>query len=1364
MKRQILLTAALAALVTVSCTKSKLNNPDEMGRILVSASIADGATTKGIVDNTTSLEELAFVHAQLASQASPVPFAGTPFGGTREAGDESEIKFESGKEPMYDRVDGKTSYLMGYSPAVTPASGVVSWTPNGTVDVLVSNVWEAGTYFAPVETGLVFNHQLARVEVAMQSTTADNADAARNTWGKITKIVFKDVITTLSLNHATNAVTVGTAKADFTLLNSNYTIGTTPDPAFTPAEINSPDASAVSAAAMLVPTEGATTFTFVITSEKQPDTEVVATLTAPQTFTKGRLYRVTLTCDAEEKAIKATTTIGAWSDGGTIGSDAPTLPPTIIEYGKGLGAITTGLKGSTTDSYNHLYGETNATNATNGPNRATVDEIYANEKPYVMFEVAKSNVPSTDKNRPTTFFWDDAQGATLGGNICATTYGAGWRLPRASELKLIMLNKTELEKVPGFYPVMDDYYIKELWSATAYNANSHWVAEFSGELTLSSNSAGVRCVREVSDVPVFIEYGKAPYEKTGTDLSGSTAQSYNGWWGTVAGGKNGAYYDAIVETFAKEKPYAKFEIAKNYLPAMTWTAAQGTTENGNICTKTFGIGWRLPRISELQLIYENKEALSNVPGFTPHREDIAYWSATEVSERDAIPLDFQYADIGEGAKTTTCLVRCVREMPLPSGGIPVTIEYGKAPYGKTDGLSGASYSSYNNLYGTGTLTNGPMQATAELAYTNEKPYVKFEVAPTGIPTMPWPAAFGTTLRGSICAQTFGFGWRMPRISELKLIYLNNAELSKNTGFTPMGTSPYGSATEQSLTHAYYWNSNAGLATAFPKRDTGIDIRCIRELPITTLATVLEYGVAPYGDITTDLVGGAYQSYNDLYGSGITNGGYIVDGGSIIYSIERPYVKFEVAKTDISTKMTWTAAQGAGPGGNVCANTFGPAWRLPRLAELKLIYNNRADLSTAAGFVPLSSVNGNAVYWSATEFTAAEGRILRFDNGATDAPAKSQEYLVRCVKEIPTPLPSTSPLVIIGDPPYDGESRWGKLTSQLKAASVYNSWYGDVAGGHNGSYRASQLAFIAEVPYYKYEVAKSDVKYGTTNMMPWAIAQGGQIPHSNICARTMGNEWRLPRVSEFVVMTMGAITSPGFEAFNDDGIYGTATEYSSTEAYAGRGANIAKVNPVEAPNGLRVRCIRELPPMSTPPVILTFGEAPYFVKNGISTATTTSYNSWYGAVTGGHNGVIYADIEAAIAGEPPYHKFEIAKYDILSQMTWTQAQGTTKGGNICAKTFGSQWRIPRVSELMLIYMNTADKAIPGAVSLDKADGFTPIIRSEEGWYWSATEAIGGSGDDAMIMVTENGGDQNTWMLMPAPKIIWGATVRCIREIP
>ena len=157
-------------------------------------------------------------------------------------------------------------------------------------------------------------------------------------------------------------------------------------------------------------------------------------------------------------------------------------------------------------------------------------------------------------------------------------------------------------------------------------------------------------------VPLF--YGDAANNGgVTTGLTGFTETSYN----ACVAGANGSAYGSETEACAGELPYGRLQIARADEPtAASWpdamTACRNKTADGG--------GWRLPRLSELKLISNNKSSLEAEPGFKALPPGgTLLWAGTEgTGAGEAFAFDFAAMRASIPQKTVLHKVRCVREL------------------------------------------------------------------------------------------------------------------------------------------------------------------------------------------------------------------------------------------------------------------------------------------------------------------------------------------------------------------------------------------------------------------------------------------------------------------------------------------------------------------------------------------------------------------------------------------------------------------------------------------------------------------------------------------------------------------------------
>ena len=120
-----------------------------------------------------------------------------------------------------------------------------------------------------------------------------------------------------------------------------------------------------------------------------------------------------------------------------------------------------------------------------------------NDKVFQKLEIAKWNLDGTGTPAPTVTIgeleWDGALIACRDLNYNGNT---GWRLPTHRELQMIWIFRTAIGSFGDPIPI----YVYH--SATENGANSIWVLNFNGGVTLTSSKNGfgkmTRCVREIT--------------------------------------------------------------------------------------------------------------------------------------------------------------------------------------------------------------------------------------------------------------------------------------------------------------------------------------------------------------------------------------------------------------------------------------------------------------------------------------------------------------------------------------------------------------------------------------------------------------------------------------------------------------------------------------------------------------------------------------------------------------------------------------------------------------------------------------------------------------------------------------------------
>ena len=230
---------------------------------------------------------------------------------------------------------------------------------------------------------------------------------------------------------------------------------------------------------------------------------------------------------AKPQGLSYTTSIDPWQTGL---ENAKPLPQEgfLMSYGAQNGSVTSGdgitiIKKSTgwtgenadpllTVDYNIFYGEIpgnlkRSTAYPNGDIYPDLPTLTAVEGVYPTLMVATDDI--YDAGGSPSVHWKDGMVLTAF-DLCRSYSGLGysdWRLPRASELALMYLNRASLEKQRGFTAFSGTYWSgSEKGNPTDAVAAQAWAVDFNaasayhfGGVNKTSSACKIRCVRQVSN-------------------------------------------------------------------------------------------------------------------------------------------------------------------------------------------------------------------------------------------------------------------------------------------------------------------------------------------------------------------------------------------------------------------------------------------------------------------------------------------------------------------------------------------------------------------------------------------------------------------------------------------------------------------------------------------------------------------------------------------------------------------------------------------------------------------------------------------------------------------------------------------------
>ena len=763
--RSALAACAAAALALGSCTESPDEGLPGGDRVISISTVlggandanaanrADKATRAPVADGgegaCAALADMHFLRKDGAT--TQTDFSGvTALTASRSVS--GAIAFAADGVPTYDK-NNLNAWFTAYWPA-TAADGAavtagekVVWTVDGSRDILLSTLdpaasFDAGKYTAPGTGAMPLEHVLAQLQVVCTADASVAESVVRQTWGKVTKIEILSSPATATYTYANNTLSYG-AVAAMPLWTADYS-----------AKFEgrshelTKNTTAVTAAGMYPPGTGVVRLK-VCTEKAAIGTEVSIQLADAGTnkdFERGLTHTVTLTFGAQPKEITVTgTTITAWAAGygnttNVGGGQQYDIPapsegflywnhPDVVTSGvfsffEGSAWITPtySISGPGAQSYNSWQGTVAGGSVDGGNGRywssSQMADLLANEKPYPKLEVAKEDEKiSMLDGVETMFSWATAR------NMCRnkTTDGGGWRLPRMSELMWMYLNRTELEKTPGFVP-FDEATEGCWWSATEAESNLAWYVCFTdGSIATEGMSYigyHIRCVREIHPpMPSPRDYYYSDGSTSTTLDASKTAEGIVIWvdpadpahfkvislkependlaWSTSTfdigvGDYAGIRYEATysshdLRALARQSGEANRGILGRWLadPAANTT---GKTINDfpafKFCDE-MGEGWYLPAVNESQyfmctvygvapvtwadtnnftgLSYEAFSTLRTAAGGAPYSEDLSYTCSTEEDNSNYWTI-YRDTSVDTSGKTYRTAVRCVKEI------------------------------------------------------------------------------------------------------------------------------------------------------------------------------------------------------------------------------------------------------------------------------------------------------------------------------------------------------------------------------------------------------------------------------------------------------------------------------------------------------------------------------------------------------------------------------------------------------------------------------------------------------------------------------------------------------------------------------
>ena len=841
-----------AVLSLAGCSKDLAEGPAVAdSEIAASASLPAGleaeASTKAPVDGSAQMT-LYFARSDESSSGTWGGYGTTVLNASRAAGTGSRTLTFTSKQ--YYLTSGLKTRMTGWYPSFTTyTNGVVSWTINGTQDILCAPVQEGSkTAAMPAFT---FSHKLTQLQFYCY---AENQSAV-DQWGKITAIRVLGQRTACSYTLSTGAFAFSGSTSFLSV--SGITAAAPP--------VGEASARQYGQALMIEPKTAASQLYLEINTEKQG--KQVAMI-ASRSYPAGQSVKINIRI--------AEHTISIDPDGCEI---VPWESPVKVSTGNHYPYVVDGNCIVVMDDYGQAdvaeYPIHRIWTTTPAHKESAWDaNVSGFNTVGESFQVAKAD--AVGKNGSSAMMtWYEASGTknetsnSAGYSACAQYSEAAdqsdrgsWRLPTAKEMRVIFEQREMLTSAPS----VDGY-----WTATEGGYTTAWYVYFSNRIMTNSdktNSNKVRCVRDTkvvlsrSDYPKIVD-GNTIVVKDNYGQADANEYPLHARWGVTPAHSeslwtaNESGFNTVGESFRVANVNA---VGKDGSSAtMTWYEASGTTDatynsvGYSACAQYSEAAdqsdkgaWRLPTVKELKLIYDKRSELTSANLSSSNY----YWSATSLSSSNAWRVDFSAGTISSYNVTvnTVCHVRCVR-VTEP---VPVSEDYPKTLNGNTivvgDFIGKANPAVYPT-HSKWTVT--PAHAEAEWT-ANESGFnavgESFQVAKADAvgkngssATMTWCEASGTTdatfnsAGYSACAQYSEAAdqsdkgmWRLPTVRELELIYDKRRELtSVNVFFSPYWSATKASSREQSSWFVDFVSS--GFTNYFYDSNSSGRVHCVRDL-------------------------------------------------------------------------------------------------------------------------------------------------------------------------------------------------------------------------------------------------------------------------------------------------------------------------------------------------------------------------------------------------------------------------------------------------------------------------------------------------------------------------------------------------------
>lgn len=221
--------------------------------IRITSAIEAVGSTKSAANPNDALSPIVFLKIDALNAPQNMRGA-TNFYASRASGSTGAITFTDAVKPQY-LITEQNAYFVAYYPGQPQDNEIVTWTITGRDDIMLTDIWNAGRYSAPLTgTGdpkLIFKHQLAQLEVICVADVSEvPLSMIQLAWGDIMSIELTNAYPQMRYSYASNKITINGTKANNVLLKPDY------NTAFTSITIPAATNTSVNAAAMLAPSTG----------------------------------------------------------------------------------------------------------------------------------------------------------------------------------------------------------------------------------------------------------------------------------------------------------------------------------------------------------------------------------------------------------------------------------------------------------------------------------------------------------------------------------------------------------------------------------------------------------------------------------------------------------------------------------------------------------------------------------------------------------------------------------------------------------------------------------------------------------------------------------------------------------------------------------------------------------------------------------------------------------------------------------------------------------------------------------------------------------------------------------------------------